>query len=144
MTPKTRDFRTTGVVMRIDEDWFRHSPGVKQRVADSLRDMMLREYSISAKDIDAAATNISMIRNGQREAVSDAPVLFDGTQGTLRLTEPAPGVVLPKDTLERISHIAGVYKALQILLLPVERAADEWGSGRMRSPRSKGGRRLTG
>ena len=36
-----------------------------------------------------------------------------------------PGVVLPKDTLERISYIAGVYKALQILL-PVERAADEW------------------
>ena len=89
MTPKTRDFRTTGVVMRIDEDWFRHSPGVKQRVADSLRDLMLREYSISAQDIDAAATNISMIRNGQREAVSDALVLFDGTQGTLRLTEPA-------------------------------------------------------
>ena len=37
----------------------------------------------------------------------------------------APGVVLPKDTLERISCIAGVYKALQILL-PAERAADEW------------------
>ena len=36
-----------------------------------------------------------------------------------------PGVVLPKDTLERISCIAGVYKALQILL-PAERAADEW------------------
>ena len=88
MTPKTRDFRTTGVVMRIDEDWFRR-PGVKQRVADSLRDLMLREYSISAQDIDAAATNISMIRNGQREAVSDALVLFDATHGTLRLTEPA-------------------------------------------------------
>ena len=33
--------------------------------------------------------------------------------------------VLPKDTLERISYILGVYKALQILL-PNERAADEW------------------
>ena len=33
--------------------------------------------------------------------------------------------VLPKDTLERISYILGVYKALQILL-PDERAADEW------------------
>ena len=88
MTPKTRDFRTTGVVMRIDEDWFRR-PGVKRRVADSLRDLMLREYSISAQDVNAAATNISMIRNGQREAVSDALVLFDATHGTLRLTEPA-------------------------------------------------------
>ena len=34
-------------------------------------------------------------------------------------------VVLPKDTLERISYIVGVYKALQILL-PDEKAADEW------------------
>ncbi len=33
--------------------------------------------------------------------------------------------VLPKDTLERISYILGIYKALQILL-PDERAADEW------------------
>lgn len=33
--------------------------------------------------------------------------------------------VLPKDTLERISYILGVYKALQILL-PDESAADEW------------------
>ena len=32
---------------------------------------------------------------------------------------------LPKDTLERISYILGVYKALQILL-PDEKAADEW------------------
>lgn len=36
-----------------------------------------------------------------------------------------PGTVLPKDTLERISYILGVYKALQILL-PDEKAADEW------------------
>jgi hypothetical protein len=36
-----------------------------------------------------------------------------------------PNTVLPKDTLERISYILGVYRALQILL-PDERAADEW------------------
>ena len=36
-----------------------------------------------------------------------------------------PDVVLPRDTLERISYIVGIYKALQILL-PDERAADEW------------------
>ena len=37
----------------------------------------------------------------------------------------APNVVLPKDTLERISYVVGIYKALQILL-PDEKAADEW------------------
>ena len=36
-----------------------------------------------------------------------------------------PNTVLPKDTLERISYILGVYKALQILL-PNDQAADEW------------------
>ena len=36
-----------------------------------------------------------------------------------------PNVTLAKDALERISYILGIYKALQ-LLLPDERAADEW------------------
>jgi hypothetical protein len=34
-------------------------------------------------------------------------------------------LTLPKDTLERISYILGIYKALQVLL-PDERAADAW------------------
>ncbi len=34
-------------------------------------------------------------------------------------------IQLPKDTLERISYLLGIYKALQILL-PDERAADLW------------------
>ena len=34
-------------------------------------------------------------------------------------------LTLPKDTLERISYVLGIYKALQILL-PDERAADAW------------------
>lgn len=88
MTPKTRDFRTTGVVMRIDEDWFRRR-GVKKLLADLLRNLMLREYNIASQDVVAAVTNISMIQNGQRKVVRDALVLFDSTQGTLRLTEPA-------------------------------------------------------
>lgn len=36
-----------------------------------------------------------------------------------------PDMVLPKDTLERISHVLGIYKSLQILL-PDEKAADDW------------------
>ena len=36
-----------------------------------------------------------------------------------------PNTVLPKDTLERISYILGIYKALR-LLLPNEQEADEW------------------
>ena len=36
-----------------------------------------------------------------------------------------PNAVLPRDTLERISYILGIYKALQILL-PDDGAADGW------------------
>ncbi len=36
-----------------------------------------------------------------------------------------PDVALPKDTLERLSYILGIYKALQILL-PDTKAADAW------------------
>jgi hypothetical protein len=36
-----------------------------------------------------------------------------------------PQVKLPRDTLERISYVLGIYKSLQ-LLLPDTRAADEW------------------
>jgi hypothetical protein len=36
-----------------------------------------------------------------------------------------PPAVLPKDSLERISYLLGIYKALQILL-PNEQAADQW------------------
>lgn len=36
-----------------------------------------------------------------------------------------PNAIVPKDTLERISYILGIYKALQILL-PDEAAADAW------------------
>ncbi len=36
-----------------------------------------------------------------------------------------PNPTLPKDTLERISYILGIYKALRILL-PNDEAADAW------------------
>lgn len=36
-----------------------------------------------------------------------------------------PHARLPRDTLERISYLLGIYKALQVLL-PDTRAADEW------------------
>ena len=48
-----------------------------------------------------------------------------------------PNTVLPKDTLERMSYILGIYKALQILL-PDEQAADEWVKRPNAAPRFAG------
>jgi hypothetical protein len=47
------------------------------------------------------------------------------TRSTFFNWQKDPEVSVPKDTLERISYILGIYKALQILL-PNDRAADGW------------------
>ncbi len=88
MTPKTRDFRTTGIVLRIQDPWFAEK-GVKEAVAEALRELILSEYSISPNDVGSAATNVSEVRNGRRQRLTDTVVLFDSTHGSLRLTEPA-------------------------------------------------------
>jgi hypothetical protein len=48
-----------------------------------------------------------------------------GARSTFFKWKQAPPATLPADTLERLSYILGIYKALQ-LLLPDERAADAW------------------
>lgn len=88
MRAKTRDFRTTGVVLRVTEPWFT-TKGIKEQVADVLRILLMREYSISPSDIDCCATNIAVVRDGQRNAMVDAIVIYDATHGSLRLSEPA-------------------------------------------------------
>ena len=99
MRAKTRDFRTTGVVLRVAEPWFTQK-GVKERIADVLRSLLLREYSISPSDVDVAATNVAMIRDGRREAVVNAIVLYDATNGSLRLSEPAYAKI--RELLDRL------------------------------------------
>lgn len=88
MRSKTRDFRTTGVVFRIGEPWFKKK-GVKEQISRTLLDFLLREYSISPSDVDATSTNISILSGNQKEGVVDAIVLYDATHGSLRLSEPA-------------------------------------------------------
>jgi hypothetical protein len=88
MRAKTRDFHTTGVIFRIGEQWFTKK-GVKEKTAEVLRSLLLREYSISPSDIDVVASNISVIRGNQKEALADAIVIYDSTNGSLRLSEPA-------------------------------------------------------
>ncbi len=61
-----------------------------------------------------------------RLSVEDQMTLLGQTaRSTFFKWKKNPNTVLPKDTLERISYILGIYKALQ-LLLPDEQAADEW------------------
>ena len=85
-----------------------------------------------AKQIDRKGLSGPALRTFFRIAalwglsVDDQMTLLGGTaRSTFFKWKKNPNTVIPKDTLERISCIVGVYKSLQVLL-PDENAADEW------------------
>ncbi len=87
MSRKQRDFRTTGVVVEIGEDWF-SDPAVRKEVAEGLRDLLSRERSIAPQDIDCAHTNIALATDaGIRRPITDVVVIYDSVYGGLHLTE---------------------------------------------------------
>ncbi len=86
LRPRMRNFRTSGVVLSVNEPWFTDSDN-KAQIADRLAAIFAREYSILPQDIGAAATNISVRRTDGGGLRGDCVVFFDQTYGSLRLTE---------------------------------------------------------
>ena len=87
MRRKQRNFRTTGVVVQIEDQWFSSSQ-VRKEVADGLRDLLARDRSIAPQDIDSAHTNIALSTEaGLRKPITDVVVVYDSVYGGLRLTE---------------------------------------------------------
>ena len=85
MRARSRNFRTSGIVLFIKHDWFRGS--VKKVFADRLREVFVREYSIAPQDIGSAASNIS-VRNADNVGSKGRCIaIYDETYGSLRLTE---------------------------------------------------------
>ena len=68
MSPKTRDFRTTGVVLKIEAQWMADGEN-KRQLADALRDLMVREYSISPPDIGGTLRTGEVPKQGEEYAV---------------------------------------------------------------------------
>lgn len=83
---RQRNFRTSGVLLCIQSDWFKVR-GVKQQLADWISAVFCREHSILPQDIGASATNISVRTLEGGGSRGDCLVLFDQTYGSLRLTE---------------------------------------------------------
>jgi DEAD/DEAH box helicase domain-containing protein len=86
MLPKTRRFRTTGVILRIEASWFSKTKERKS-VADLLTDIFCREYSVLRHDIGGSASNIYVRSQNIKRLRGNAIVVFDQTYGSLRLTE---------------------------------------------------------
>jgi len=81
-----RNFRTSGIVLCIDEDWFK-TKGVKRLFSDRLREVFVHEYSILPQDVDSVATNISVQTPESGGHRNGCVAVFDQTSGSLRLTE---------------------------------------------------------
>ncbi|HEV2174489.1 MAG TPA: hypothetical protein VGR71_13025, partial [Nitrospira sp.] len=112
MTRKQREFRTTGVVLKIEEPWFAgNSPSqslARRAVAEALTQLIQREKSISINDVDGAYSNIAFYENGAPRRATDTIVVYDSIYGGLRLTESVftelPDFV---SRLERAARMAG-------------------------------------
>ena len=88
MKPMMRRFRTTGVLININNNEFRDND-VKTSFARLLHEFFCREYSILPQDVCCSATNISINSPEGNKSCTDCVVIFDQTYGSLRLTERA-------------------------------------------------------
>ena len=84
------------------------------------------------QDVDARKTSGPALRTFFRIAHAwkldnkeQRALLGNPPRSTFFRWRQAKGVVLPNDTLERLSYIFGIYAALQVLL-PRSEAADAW------------------
>ena len=83
---QSRNFRTTGVVLCLDNPWFKGGE-IKRAFVTKLRDVFVREYSVAARDIGVAWSNISVQRWVGGGVPRGCVAIFDETYGSLRLTE---------------------------------------------------------
>ncbi len=86
MKSRSRNFRTSGVLLRIDEDWFKQR-NTRHQFADILREVFIHEYSVSPQDIGSVATNVSVMDGNGRRWRGGCIAVFDETYGSLRFTE---------------------------------------------------------
>ena len=86
MRRKHRQFRTTGVVIHIDEPWF-HNSTVKTRVATALKNAFALNFSIAPQDIDSVGTRIGSVSGSGPQPAENTIVIYDAVYGGIRLTE---------------------------------------------------------
>jgi DEAD/DEAH box helicase domain-containing protein len=131
MRQQRRDFETTGVLIRIDEPWFRGAAprevNIRKRVAEALKAILLSEQGIPAGEIDYAHTGIDIVACDGPQKLDNAIVIFDDVPGGLRLTQP-----LFEDfdaILDRLDRGAGMAGEDSLLEPPIiERLRDWYGS----------------
>jgi len=100
--PKTRDFRTTGVVFAVDEYWF--DSNAKRSLKENLNEIVPQTFGVSPVDIEWAGSRIALLRDGKPHSLRRALAVYDTSVGGLRLTEP---VYTRFEELLDALHVAG-------------------------------------
>lgn len=86
MRSRSRNFRTTGVILCIDDELFRPA-SMRRQFAEILRDVFAHRCSLSPQDIGSTWTNISLIDGDGQQRGRHCVAIFDQTYGSLRFTE---------------------------------------------------------
>ena len=86
MRARTRNFRTSGVVLCLRKTWFANA-SLRRALADWIRDIFQREYSVAPQDVGSAGTNISVVDLDGGHHRGSCIAIYDETYGSLRLTE---------------------------------------------------------
>ena len=86
MKREQRPFRTTGVALKIEEDWFK-DPGIRDEIAKGLYDLLCRDKSISTRDVDYDYKNVLIRAASAPHSTTDTIIIYDSVYGGLRLTE---------------------------------------------------------
>ena len=86
MKARSRNFRTSGVVLCIEQDWFKQG-ATKRLISDRIHEMFTHEYSVLPQDVGSAAANVSVRDPEGRVWRGGCVAVFDETYGSLRLTE---------------------------------------------------------
>ncbi|MGH8496947.1 MAG: MbcA/ParS/Xre antitoxin family protein [Gammaproteobacteria bacterium] len=91
------------------------------------RPLQLRDSSVTFEALGAAALQafFGITRRWRLSAEDERILLGNPPRSTFFKWKKDQAARLSNDVLERISYVMGIYKALQILL-PDERAADDW------------------
>lgn len=107
-----RNYSTTGVLVRIDEPWFKGHGGsageVRKQVAEALVATLALERGIAASELAYTYSNIALHGPSGPRQIDDAIVIFDNVMGGTRLTAPLfTGFNSMLERLKRASELAG-------------------------------------
>ncbi len=123
MRARLRNFRTSGVVLCIEQDWFKKE-SVKSLFSDRWREVFMREYSVLPQDVGSTATNISVRTLEGGGLRGGCVAVFDQTHGSLRITERL--YVEFTHILDRLSVATTADSEQKILELIIARIREEF------------------